>query len=220
MMQLGAGLLLFGIGTFLLPMIGMQFNVLDLFGPNSQPLVGVAAIGLGILFLIAGKRAEAIVAKQSAAANPGARPAPPQPPEHSGIEPAAANVSRAATEGLPADFKRTEDEFLRLKGLFDLHRISEAQFKAALHNLMVDYEGQTWMIGQNTGKWYVHDGKDWIEAMPPTGSTPAAASAPAQAAIAAGGQQLPAPAKGRHFPWWLRIIALAILGYIIVQIVK
>jgi len=68
----------------------------------------------------------------------------------------------------PDQFKNVEDEFFRLKGQVAAGRITQPQFEAALKDLMVqDAQSRYWMIGADTGKWYVHDGKSWVEAQPP-----------------------------------------------------
>jgi WD40 repeat protein len=65
-------------------------------------------------------------------------------------------------------FKNAEDEFFRLKGRVAAGRITKDQFAAALKGLMIEHQGQYWMIGVNTAKWYVcEDGKNWIEKAPP-----------------------------------------------------
>ena len=69
-------------------------------------------------------------------------------------------------------FRRAEDEYFRLKGQFAAGRITPEQFEAAIKNLMVqDAQGRYWMLGPDTGKWYVHDGTTWVEAQPPTTAT-------------------------------------------------
>ncbi len=70
---------------------------------------------------------------------------------------------------LDLGFQKVEDEYLRLKGQFALGRITSEQFDAALKELMVqDAQGRYWLIGADSGKWYMHDGTDWVEAQPPT----------------------------------------------------
>jgi putative Mn2+ efflux pump MntP len=53
MRGLGVALLVFGIGSFILPLIGMQFRLLSIFGEGSQPIVGVvlAVIGAVLIFV-------------------------------------------------------------------------------------------------------------------------------------------------------------------------
>ncbi len=74
-------------------------------------------------------------------------------------------------------FRQAEDEYLRLKGQLAAGRITREQFDAALKQLMIpDAQGRHWMIGPDSGKWYVHDGQNWVEAQPPSvgGYVPAA----------------------------------------------
>ena len=67
-------------------------------------------------------------------------------------------------------------------------RITREQFDAALKDLMVqDAQGRWWMLGAESGKWYTHDGKNWVEAQPPTSS----ARAPTAPAVAQPAPQPP-----------------------------
>lgn len=66
-------------------------------------------------------------------------------------------------------FQHAEDEYFRLKGQLAAGRIAQEQFEAALKNLMIqDAQGRYWTIGGDSGKWYVHDGRTWVEAPAPT----------------------------------------------------
>lgn len=70
-------------------------------------------------------------------------------------------------------FRQAEDQFFLLRGQFESKRITREQFDAALKELMVqDADGRYWMIGADSGKWYMHDGKNWVEAQPPSTSVP------------------------------------------------
>ncbi len=53
MRGLGVALLILGIGSFILPLFGMQFRILNLLGEQSQPVVAVvlAVIGAVLLFV-------------------------------------------------------------------------------------------------------------------------------------------------------------------------
>lgn len=67
-----------------------------------------------------------------------------------------------------ARFQQAEDEFFRLKGQLATGRITQEQFDAAVKELMIqDAQKRYWMLGPDSGKWYVHDGKSWVEAQPP-----------------------------------------------------
>lgn len=72
-------------------------------------------------------------------------------------------------------FSRVEDEYFRLKGQFATGRLTREQFETALQALMfTDAQGRYWMIGTDSGKWFVHDGTTWIEQNPAPAAAPAA----------------------------------------------
>jgi hypothetical protein len=65
--------------------------------------------------------------------------------------------------------QKLEDQYLVLKGQLAAGRITRDQFDASVKDLMVqDAQGRYWMLGPDTGKWYTHDGKNWVEAQPPS----------------------------------------------------
>jgi len=76
---------------------------------------------------------------------------------------------------LSNDFARVEAEFRNLRLAFDESRITREQFVAALKALTFLHGGRYWMIGANSGEWYVYDGRTWVQAEPPS----VARSAPA-----------------------------------------
>ena len=66
------------------------------------------------------------------------------------------------------DFSQVDAEFRKLKAQYDAGTLSEADFKARLQDLMVqDEQGRWWMIGYESGQWYVHDGEKWVRSEPP-----------------------------------------------------
>ncbi len=66
-----------------------------------------------------------------------------------------------------ARFTQVENEYFRLKGLLTAGRLNRQQFEEALKPLMVqDDQGQYWMLGVDDAKWYVHDGKSWVQRDP------------------------------------------------------
>jgi hypothetical protein len=73
-------------------------------------------------------------------------------------------TSRPAIE---PSFARAEEAYVCLRQQYDSGSLSADQFEAALQSQWVDYGGQFWMIGVNSGTWYVHEGKNWHEAEPP-----------------------------------------------------
>jgi hypothetical protein len=65
-------------------------------------------------------------------------------------------------------FRKVEDEYSRLKEQLTSGRITQAQFESAVHNLMFqDSEGRYWMVGAESGKWYMYNGQTWMRALPP-----------------------------------------------------
>jgi hypothetical protein len=66
------------------------------------------------------------------------------------------------------DYAQVEEQFQSLKQQFTAGKLDEAAFKAQLNELMVqDGQGRWWMIGYETGQWYMHDGSAWVRADPP-----------------------------------------------------
>jgi hypothetical protein len=66
------------------------------------------------------------------------------------------------------DFARVEAEFARLKAQFERGELTEEEFKAQLEELMIeDEQGRWWILGYETGRWYVHDGEQWVQQQPP-----------------------------------------------------
>jgi hypothetical protein len=64
-------------------------------------------------------------------------------------------------------FKNAEDQYFKLKGQLSTGRITQEEFEQQMRDLMVeDSKGRYWMLGADTGKWYVHQGDDWIEGDP------------------------------------------------------
>ena len=76
-------------------------------------------------------------------------------------------------------FRRSEDQYYVLKGQLASGRITPEQFNAALQDLIVqDAQSRYWMIGAESGKWYVHDGQNWVEAQPYVSAASVAFPAP------------------------------------------
>ncbi len=66
-------------------------------------------------------------------------------------------------------FQEVEAAFGRLKESFAEGRISQQEFIDSLKALRIkDSEGRFWMIGAQSGKWYRFDGRDWLQAEPPS----------------------------------------------------
>jgi len=68
-------------------------------------------------------------------------------------------------------FAQAEQEFARLKDQFEGGKLTEADLKAQMQDLMVqDAKSQWWVIGYETGQWYVHVGEEWVQRDPPGAS--------------------------------------------------
>jgi len=66
-------------------------------------------------------------------------------------------------------FKSVEETFNGLKAKFQAGGISRQEFIDEMKKLRLkDESGRFWMIGAQSGKWYFFDGKDWVQAEPPT----------------------------------------------------
>jgi hypothetical protein len=77
------------------------------------------------------------------------------------------------------DFARVEAEFGRLKAQFERGALTEEAFKAQLEELMIeDEQGRWWILGYETGRWYVHDGEQWVQQEPPRAAPRPSAARP------------------------------------------
>jgi hypothetical protein len=77
------------------------------------------------------------------------------------------------------DFAGVEAEFGRLKAQFERGALNEADFKAKLEELMIeDEQGRWWILGYETGQWYVHDGEKWVQQEPPRAAPGPSAARP------------------------------------------
>jgi len=64
-------------------------------------------------------------------------------------------------------FRKAEEEYFILRGKLDTGRIGKNLFELALRDSMVqDAQSRWWMLGPDTGNWYMHDGTKWVEADP------------------------------------------------------
>jgi len=99
---------------------------------------------------------------------PPPRPAPSSPPPNRTAPPPNLGMpERGASVSNSASFQRAEDEFFKLKGQVGAGRITQAQFEEQLRALVVqDAQGRYWMLGADSGKWYMHDGTSWVERTP------------------------------------------------------
>ena len=90
-------------------------------------------------------------------------------------------------------FAEAEREFAKLKDQFDGGKLTEADVKARLQDLMVqDAQGQWWVIGYESNQWYVRVGEEWVRRDRP-GESPVV---PAVETAAHAGRSL------RETLWW------------------
>lgn len=124
------------------------------------------------------------------------------------------------------DFAQTEAEFTRLKAQVESGDLAEAEFKAKLEELILeDEQGRWWMIGYQTGKWYVHEGPGWALAVPqptverrPQAGTPQKDGRPDPAASQqhlGEGHSLGRKVKARSGSWERFLNVFAIIGCVI-----
>lgn len=72
-------------------------------------------------------------------------------------------------DGMENSFKDVIESFDLLKAKFQGGEISRQEFIDEMKKLRIkDDQGRFWMIGAQTGKWYYFDGKDWVQADPPS----------------------------------------------------
>jgi hypothetical protein len=70
---------------------------------------------------------------------------------------------------MPDQFREVEAAFGRLKEEFAAGKITQTEFIDSLKQLRIkDEDGRFWMIGVQSGKWYYYDGRDWVQAKPPS----------------------------------------------------
>jgi len=92
-----------------------------------------------------------------------------------------------------------ERRFFELKGKFDVGAISEDDFKSEIAKLRFqDKQNRWWMIGAQSGKWYMNDGARWLPGTPPADEppTPEPPQEPAEPAPAT--IKLDTPASPEH----------------------
>ncbi len=72
-----------------------------------------------------------------------------------------------------------ERRFYELKGKLDVGALGEAEFKAEIEKLRFqDAQSRWWMIGAQSGRWYMYDGTRWVPGQPPAEPPPAPPATP------------------------------------------
>lgn len=105
----------------------------------------------------------------------------------------------------PADFAAVERQAARLRKQFEAGELDESTLKARLKDLMIqDQSGRWWIVGYETGRWYVHTDGGWSEGEPPP---PEGRRSPAEA------RRGPAEAAGEFSTW--RMLLLLIGAWVV-----
>lgn len=91
------------------------------------------------------------------------------PSQFAGPTPAAEGDRLAAAQApLPSSFAEVAQKVETLRQQVAAGTLTAQEGQARMRDLMVeDAGGNWWMVGYETGKWYRHDGTDWVEADPP-----------------------------------------------------
>jgi hypothetical protein len=91
------------------------------------------------------------------------------PSQFAGPAPAAEGDRVPAVQApLPSSFADVAQEVERLRQQVTAGTLTAEEGQARMRDLMVeDADGNWWMVGYETGKWYRHDGTDWVQADPP-----------------------------------------------------
>jgi hypothetical protein len=118
---------------------------------------------------------------------------------------------------VPPRFAEIERRFNSLRARYQAGELGDAAYDAELQRLVIeDDAGGHWMLGTDSGKWYRHDGQQWVRRDPPPAGTavelpPAWPTSPQAAAPA------PAPPLSERLPW--KWIALGCGGLLIVTLI-
>ncbi|MGB8644773.1 MAG: zinc ribbon domain-containing protein, partial [Anaerolineae bacterium] len=65
-------------------------------------------------------------------------------------------------------FQQAHDQYCVLRGQLDAGRITRVAFETALKDIGIqDAEGHYWLLGADSGEWYMHDGQQWVRGAPP-----------------------------------------------------
>ncbi|MBI4672568.1 MAG: hypothetical protein HY741_12995 [Chloroflexi bacterium] len=122
-------------------------------------------------------------------------------------------------------FTKVEEEYFRLRGKLAAGRITREQFDAALKDLMVqDAQGRYWMLGADSGKWFVHDGQAWVEAQPGVPTVEGKPTSMPERAVPRRAPSQPPPVyppperiapRGRVSPIWVLALAVAVFALVV-----
>lgn len=120
-------------------------------------------------------------------------------------------------------YKQVEDEYFILRGKLETGRLTREQFEATLKELMLqDAQGRWWMLGPDTGKWYVHEEQSWVEANPYPSANQTESVSPRPMTLPASGQTqsvVPSPAPKAKSGGCGRTIGCGCLALILLLLV-
>jgi len=68
---------------------------------------------------------------------------------------------------LPSSFLKTQEDFENLRIANQSGELTEEDYHAALAQLVIQDEGDYWMMGVESGDWYSYDGEEWHPRKPP-----------------------------------------------------
>ncbi|MBI5304440.1 MAG: tetratricopeptide repeat protein [Chloroflexi bacterium] len=92
-----------------------------------------------------------------------------------------------------------ERRFFELKGKFDVGAMSEDDFKSEIATLRFqDKQNRWWMIGAQSGKWYMNDGARWLPGTPPVDEPPQPETPKESIESVAISPRMDAPASPEH----------------------
>jgi hypothetical protein len=112
-------------------------------------------------------------------------------------------------------FQAADRRYAELKRKLDAGSISEEEFDAQRHRLMVkDNEGRWWAKSRKTGEWHYRDGDTWVPGTPPgyQEAVPEPTGSPVQASPSAHPEDIENRRDRRRRGLPLRLVALGLIG--------
>ena len=118
----------------------------------------------------------------------------------------------------------TVDEIERrlylLREKYNAGAISAEQFETEVEKLHFrDQRGVSWMIGAQSGQWYYHDGKQWVQAEPPRPQSAPRGAVPAQGSATAAVQSVTKDGKDVESSGRLQWILFGCIGLTVVLLI-
>src|SRR5512135_2799058 len=78
------------------------------------------------------------------------------------------SVSRRLISEVTLNFQDAENTYRGLKQQHAAGKLTDEEFEEQVTQLWCqDAQGRWWLIGAETGEWYMLDGEKWIKAQPP-----------------------------------------------------